>query len=155
MKEYHIYWIKDEFADHYYYKCDLLYRFIQAYQENNVRIDLALQFNYITSNFPMDLLNAIIYKLKKSPSIRIIKAGNNQLDLRSEKSYLKFYINKERLILQCDSLQDAEKILFPSLRGVYPYLFVINPHYNEYGWISPGINKFSIVEEKEILYSYR
>jgi len=154
LKDYHIYCIKDEFADHYYYKCDLLYRFIQAYQEERNRSDLALQFNYITSHFPSDLIVAIKSKLKKSHSYKVENEGVNWLELISKGRCLYLYIYKEKMILKCESLHDAETILFPSLRGVYPYLFVIGPLLNEFGWISPDLNKFPLIEKKEVLYSF-
>jgi len=154
LKEYHIYYIKDEFADHYYFKCDLLFRFIQAYHEEKDRPDLASQFNYITNKFPEDLIQAIKSKLKRTSSYFVDNESPNCLKIQSGNRQLILFIYKEEMIMQCDSLHDAEVILFPSLRGVYPCLFIIGPLVNEYGWISPEINKFPSLEKEEVLYSY-
>ena len=33
LNKYYVFWIKEEFAYHYFYKNDILYRFLNAYQE--------------------------------------------------------------------------------------------------------------------------
>jgi len=153
MKEFSIYCIKDEFAEHYFYKCDILYRFIKSHHANRFRQDLALQFNYITNNFPSDISFYVMSQLNRMDSIQISK-DENQLEIYSDNHYLSLYVHKKQLKFHCKSLYEAENILFPALRLVDPYLFIINHNANEYGWLSPDKNKINITEGKELLYSY-
>lgn len=153
MNEYYVYCIKEEFADYYFYKCDLLYRFLKRFQETKERPDLVDQFNYITIEYPVHLLTYIHPNLKETPSIKIAQK-DNQLHLFTDSGYLVVYLEKNRLIVRCTSLQDAETILFPALKSFYPYLFIIGMNVDEYGWMSPHILKKSFLKEKQILYSY-
>lgn len=153
MKEYSIYCIKNEFAEHYFYKSDILYRFIKSYHQNRYRKDLNLQFNHITNRFTNDIVYHIFSQLKMMDTIQIVKK-DNQLEFNSQQYYLSLYIYKKQLKFRAESLYEAELMLFPALRLFHPYLFIIESYFNDYGWIAPDKNHLTLMEGKQLLYSY-
>lgn len=152
MNEYYVYCIKEEVAEGYFYKYDLLYRFLKSFQENNERIDLSRQFNYITIEYPFNLLTYILPNLKKVPSIQMIKK-DKQIDLYTKSGNISVFLHKNYLKVHCSTLQEAETILFPALKLFYPYLFIMGTNVDEYGWISPHVLHNSYFLEKQTLYS--
>src|SRR5699024_401811 len=106
--------MKKEFAYKYFHKSDILYRFIRAYQQEKYRIDLGMQYNYITNSFSTDKL--ITYIKKSSPEIMNILSQGNQLEIYKNMQYMSLHIHEKHLNFRCETLHDAEDLLFPSLR---------------------------------------
>lgn len=152
MNKYYVFWIKEEFAYHYFYKNDILYRFLSAYQENKDRTDLFRQYNYITNRFPISML---ISHLHRSPNQSAQSNINeNKIEIYNHQRYLTLHIHEKHLIFHCESLYDAEELLFPTLRIFQPLLFVMSEiNQGEYGWISP-VTKNRKYNSGQILYSF-
>lgn len=153
MKKFLIYCIKDEFAEHYYYKSDVLFRFLKSHREKRTRKDFNLQFDYITKDFPDNLIYQLISQLRHVNSMQFFK-HDNHLKLYGDYYDLSLYIYEKQLTIHCQSLYEAEAILFPALRLFHPYLFIIDNHFEEFGWLSPDKNKFTLTEKKQLLYSF-
>ncbi|SES77710.1 Protein of unknown function [Oceanobacillus limi] len=150
MKEYSIYWIKEEFASHYFYKSDILYRFINSYLVNKNRKDLLLQFDYITNNFPN---TSIISHVKQHlPSNSTCQIEGNQIIIKRDAQVITLHLYEKHIKFRCESLQDAERLLFPMLRLFYPFLFIVDNYYENYGWISPVTTSFEH-RDHQVLYS--
>ncbi|WP_047981180.1 sporulation inhibitor of replication protein SirA [Ornithinibacillus contaminans] len=150
MKEYTVYWIKEEFAKHYYYKNDILFRFIREYQTKRVRKDLVMQFNFITEDVPVDL---ILPKLAMQQG----KNGSgyfdeNPIQLVGTHNDITLHIAKKHLKFRCETLQNAEAVLFPMLRQIHPYIFIIDYQSENFGWISPARINIAYTTE-QVLYS--
>ncbi|GGA62282.1 sporulation inhibitor of replication protein SirA [Ornithinibacillus halotolerans] len=148
MKEYRVYWIKEEFARHYYYKSDILYRFIKEYDQKQFRTDLVTQFHFITKGFPKD---SIIYQLTKQPNITI-KKNNGHIEIENNYNFISLLIDEKQIKFRCETLQDAESLLFPTLRKFHPYLFITGNSYENFGWISPVKTNVGYNSE-QVLYS--
>jgi len=151
LNEYSVFWIKQEFALHYFHKSGILYRFIKSYQENLNRQGLSEQFHYITNDFPIDHL---IRHFQNNLKIDInIKVTDNEVELSREGHFITLYIYDKNIVFYCETLHEAESLLFPLLRSFHPYLFIAGNNIQNYGWIAPvrinGINK-----DRQILYSY-
>ncbi|MFD2045744.1 sporulation inhibitor of replication protein SirA [Ornithinibacillus salinisoli] len=151
MKEYSIYWIKEEFAAHFFYKSDILYRFIKSYLLHETREDLSLQFEYITNNFP----NAsIISHIKKHvPNNISYQINGNDIKIKDDSQYITLHIYEKHIKFRCESLQGAEKLLFPVLRLIYPFLFIVDEEGSNFGWISP-VTTSMMHHDRQVLYSY-
>ncbi|WP_284140046.1 MULTISPECIES: sporulation inhibitor of replication protein SirA [unclassified Virgibacillus] len=147
MQSYSIYWIKEEFAVHYFYKSDLLYRFLKAYEQDKEREDYALQYEFITNEFDADL---ILSHLRDN--IEVQKRSNAH-QLSTDSRCLTLHMRKKQIKFQCQTIHEAENMLFPFLRQVHPYLFVIGNNPVRYGWISPSLLNSKHIAE-EVLYSY-
>jgi hypothetical protein len=152
LKEYLAFWIKEEFAYHYFYKNDILHRFLSSYQGSKDRWDLAIQFDYITNEIPKHML---ISHLKMIHSQHVqAQRKVNPIEIYNDQQYMTLHIHEKHLEFYCDRLYDAEELLFPTLRIFQPLLFVMNKtNKDEYGWISP-VTKNRKYNNGQILYSY-
>lgn len=148
MIEYNVFWIKEEFAYHYFYKSDILYRFIKSYQNNKSRQDLSSQYNYITNVFPK---NTLVSHLHQDKQIQIAMK-DYQLKIYNKERHIYLQIEEKYLTFYCHSLHDAEELLFPSLRLFHPLLFVVGTYVEDYGWITSIVkNNYKL---RQVLYSY-
>jgi Sporulation inhibitor of replication protein SirA len=145
-----VYLIKEEFATHYYYKSDILYRFLLEYHDKQSRHDLFTQFHFITKSFPKD---SLISQLIRQPKNTLHKEKKSEIiELGNKHSYIALHIYEKHIKFRCETLQDAEELLFATLRRFYPYIFIVDNHYENYGWISP-VRTSSVYNNDEVLYS--
>ncbi|MEN2766351.1 sporulation inhibitor of replication protein SirA [Ornithinibacillus xuwenensis] len=150
MKVYTVYWIKNEFAEHYYYKSDILYRFLREFHAKYNRNDLVTQFNFITESFPKEQLSSQLTRLQQNTFRN--QAKRNPIELGNTINYITLHINEKHLKFRCETLEDAEALLFPILRRFHPYLFIMDEENENYGWISPVRTSIAYNNE-EVLYS--
>ncbi|WP_157724864.1 sporulation inhibitor of replication protein SirA [Virgibacillus phasianinus] len=150
MNTYSIYPIKIEFARRYYYRSDILYRFLKQYHENNKNQLINDQFNEITCVFSTKELNTKIKSLYNKNAM--VKDGNNSIEIVQDKHYISLHISEKQINFRCNMLQDAEMLLFPILQLFHPSLFVLDNKLNNYGWISP-VTKLKDHLNEQILYS--
>ncbi|WP_068672255.1 sporulation inhibitor of replication protein SirA [Oceanobacillus sp. Castelsardo] len=152
MYDYSIYWIKQEIANHYFHKSDILYRFFEEYHHNKNRIDLRKQFLYITKNIEKDTIISILkYNLKDDVQI---KQNGSTSEIYDNGHFISLHIDKKQLNFRSRSLQDAEEFLFPVLRLIHPLFFVVGHRDQNYGWISP-IKFPRNIDRNQVLYSCR
>jgi hypothetical protein len=151
MNTYSIYWIKEEIANHYFHKSDILYRFIISYQCNKARNDLHMQFNYITRFFSYEKLISHMKKHYFNTNTRLHINGSH-ITICKNGSCISLLIKEKHIEFRCDALQDAEELLFPMLRKFQRLLFITGK--NDFGWISPVL--YTNKEEVNfLLYSNR
>ena len=148
MKEYSIYLIKEEFAKHYYYKSDILYRFLREYHIKQSRKDLVTQFNFITESFPKDSLLSQLLRQSKNTFNK--KRNGGIIELGNKHSFISLHIDEKQIKFRCETLQDAESLLFPVLRRFHPFIFIIDNQYENFGWISPVRTSYNV---EQVLYS--
>ena len=151
MQEYSIFWIIDEITNHYFHKRDILYLFLKDYQNNPEREDLKIQHDYITKEFPKDILMSHIKKYYQKRLYLQMKGA--QIEIYKNKQYITLHISEKHLKFRCETLQDAEELLFPVLRQFQLSLFIIGENTSNYGWISP-ILATSKHQGEQVLYSY-
>lgn len=152
MNHYSIYWIKEEFAHFFYYRSDVLYRFIKSYDRHPKRSDLSRQFHYITMDMPEEIL--ISHIVQYHPSRSSIKAENDSLKIYEDMRYISLHIEKKRINFRGDIIYDAEDLLFPALRSFHPYFFVVGHRSDNFGWISPVTQGKNKDKPGQVLYSY-
>lgn len=136
MNKYSIYWIKQEVAEDYFYKGDILYRFLKSYQNDKSRQDLSTQFRYITYDFCENELAEHIKVYNQHVSIKS-HYSNQEVTLCKNDQYILLHVSDSHLTCMSRSLHEAEEMLFPILRMFHPLLFIISHTENNYGWISP------------------
>lgn len=150
MDRYIVYWIETEIAHYFFHKCDVLYRFFQDHENSNDQL-LSAQYEYITKDFPHNSLMSQIKNYSYKNNITIQKKGQT-IELYKDGRYVALQIDQKRLIIYCQTLHCAEKLIFPPLRLFHSLLFVIKNNFQKYGWISPFI-KSNQINKKEKLYS--
>ncbi|MGP4107077.1 sporulation inhibitor of replication protein SirA [Virgibacillus sp. L01] len=151
MNHYSIYWIKEEFAHHFFHSSDVLYRFIKEYQKNKNREDLKRQYEYITMNFPKSSL--ISHITDNHPISSCLRAEGDRLNIYNDIQYISLHIQKKKINFRSEMIHDAEELLFPALRLFQPYLFIVGNDLNNYGWISP-VTQRKKNKKGQVLYSY-
>ncbi len=146
MYTYSIYWITEEIANHYFHKSDILYRFIKSYQNNKARRDLQLQFNYITRYYSYEKLISHMKKhcAKRRANLHI---NGSHITICQDGSCISLLMNEKHIEFRCNTLQEAEELLFPMLREYERLLFITGK--NDFGWISPVL--FTNKEEINLL----
>jgi len=150
LNEYFVFWIKKEFAFHYFHKSGILYRFIIEYCENSGRQDLSEQFLYITNDFPKArLINYIREHVNSNINISI---DQNKISLNQNGQFVTLYIYEKYIKFYCNTLHEAEYLLFPMLRAFNPHLFIAGNNIQNYGWITPVLKK-NLNNNRQILYS--
>lgn len=149
MRTYIGYWMKEEVACHYFHKSEILYRFLRDYQLNSAGENLAMQYRYITDYITVPQL---IDHLKKQTKHHISKK-ENQLQIGGIAQSVSLHIDEKHLKFRCETLHDAEALLFPLLRTFHPYLFIIEDNLANYGWITP-ITMNREYKKEQVLYSY-
>ncbi|TMN23654.1 sporulation inhibitor of replication protein SirA [Lentibacillus cibarius] len=135
LNHYSIYWIKEEFAQFFYYRSEILCRFIKSYEHNQSREDLVKQFGYITLEFPQTSLIAHI--MDYLPHNMSMQKKGDLLKIYDGNRYISLHMEEKRINFRSDIIHDAEEILFPALRSFHPYLFVVGNDTEDFGWISP------------------
>lgn len=151
MNAYVVYWIKREVALHYFHKSDILYRFIKAYQENTQHPCLAKQFEYITHPFSKQQLLKHIFE--QNNQLLNIRIDEQKIEIKHDGQAVVVYISEKGLTFYCDTLHVAENLLFPILKTINPYLFIMSYHTINYGWLMP-IKENSLKLDRQLLYSY-
>lgn len=148
MYTYSIFCIKSEIASHYFYKSDILYRFLKGYREKRSLSFIQLQYKYITEQITLDML-ANYLQINKKQSV--IEKREKYIRLFSNNKQLSVYGDERHLTLMCDSIEDAESYLFPAFRELPYYFFAINHRTNDYGWLTSF--KMNEMISKQTLYS--
>ncbi|AIF45456.1 sporulation inhibitor of replication protein SirA [Virgibacillus sp. SK37] len=152
MDAYSIYWIKEEVAAHYFHKSNLLYHFFKDYRNDLSNDILKKQFNYITRSFPESRLISHIKNYYNNAFM--LQFNGSQLIIHQKKTYISLHMDEKQLKFRCNSLQDAEEILFPMLRSFHSNLFITGRNVNNFGWISPIITSNHGNQSEQVLYSF-
>lgn len=135
MQTYAIFWIKDEYAHHYFYKIDLLNQFIKTVEADKQDDLLASQWKEVTHCFDADVFRHHIYSQLHCDCHLQVKG--DQIVIYSKKHFITLHIEKNQIKFLCQTLTEAETLLFPLLRSFHPFLFVSGCNLNQYGWLSP------------------
>ncbi|WP_430785767.1 sporulation inhibitor of replication protein SirA [Virgibacillus flavescens] len=150
MNTYSVYSIKKEFARRYYYRSDILYRFLKQYHKNDRNQIITNQFNDITHSFSANEFNTKIKSLYNHKAI--VNYGNNSIEIVQGKHCISLHIAEKQIEFRCDMIHDAEVLLFPILKLFHSSLFVLDNNLNNYGWISP-VTKVKDYLDEQVLYS--
>ncbi|TCT26667.1 uncharacterized protein DUF2522 [Melghiribacillus thermohalophilus] len=135
MDKYSLYWLKDDFAFHYYHKSDVLYHFLFQYQMQSTDSIYEKQFQFITRTLPKE---AIIEHLQSRLGNRYhVYTDKRRIDIRYDYVNVKIDCYDKEWVIHSSSLQEAEIMFFEALRGYHPSFFVVNYDQEQYGWLSP------------------
>src|SRR5699024_899022 len=122
LHEYVIHWIRREFAHHYFYKSDILYRFIKEYENNLNRDDLKKQYEYVTNDFSKSShVRCYRHVIKHKRSCTL---NGNLLFLMDSHRSIDLHVFEKQIYLQCEILMGSQELLFPALRTLQSYFFI-------------------------------
>ncbi|MFD2925659.1 sporulation inhibitor of replication protein SirA [Halobacillus naozhouensis] len=129
-----IYAIKQEVCEHYYYKVEIIKRFFEECLRAPHSGLLQKQLDYITEDFSYKQWFADRYKGLRNIPFSI--NANGELFKRGQ-NYDIIIKKNGSCLLQCDSLWQAERVLFQPLRMCDQSFFIVEESGEHYGWISP------------------
>ncbi|MDC3414238.1 sporulation inhibitor of replication protein SirA [Aquibacillus sp. 3ASR75-11] len=153
MREYTIYWIRKEFCNRYFFRSEILFRFIASYHKETHNPILSSQFQFVAQDIPyIQLVNHI--KSYYTPFLDIQVEGNQIILNGNDQLMVTMDIHRKQVQIRCQHIQDAESVVFQPLRTFDSCFFVIEQGVHNYGWISP-LKKRKDILDKELLYSTR
>ncbi|WP_186577373.1 sporulation inhibitor of replication protein SirA [Aquibacillus kalidii] len=135
MQKYTIFWIEQEFCYHYFYKSEILFRFLNEYMNNNSRNDLQSQFDFITKSIPYSNLVTHIQRFHGNQIE--LKVNGRKIDLIKNNNKVTLYLKERSMIIKCTSVQEADFLLFGALKMFDPSFFIVENGSTNSGWITP------------------
>lgn len=148
MRTYQIYWIRDEFASHFYGREQNFYRlfFERSSADKAKQTIIDKQIRYITKDFSLlTLQQALTVALAKKNSHFAAKRNEFRLDLANNKGTAVLVAEKKHLKLMVDGSYEAEAVFFHALKGLKGRLFAVDFEQKNFGWLQPI--------KKEILFN--
>ncbi|KGX87566.1 sporulation inhibitor of replication protein SirA [Pontibacillus litoralis] len=142
MREYVMYWIKDEYSVHYFYKTNILFQFLKEWRDDKHHSIYHKQFYEITNALPIDtLIQSITRKLRQPVELCFDENEASFLIHHNGKVVQLTQKDDREIRLYAENLLQAEEMLFHALRTFHPAFFIIDTTYSHYGWIAPIKNR--------------
>lgn len=141
LEVYNVYSMKRKVAHHFYYKSDLLFSFLKAYNKKSCKEVLMNQFSYVTNN--IEVRKIINYIKHISDYVQTTEIHPNYFQISNGAKSVYMHVLETHFIIKCDSIYDAEELLFEPLRLFPSHLFVVHAEKHIYGWISTLRNAHS------------
>ncbi|MCP8616424.1 sporulation inhibitor of replication protein SirA [Salirhabdus salicampi] len=135
MLQLSLFWIREEFAKHYFHKSDLLYAFLREYKKEHADQTYNRQFDFITKDIPFAKISRYLHdKLKGSAKVHI---GINHISIEHQNLQMAIQCDRKEWTILCSSMEEAELMLFEYMRGFHTSFFVMDVHNHQYGWLAP------------------
>ncbi|WP_138414669.1 sporulation inhibitor of replication protein SirA [Aquibacillus sediminis] len=140
MHQYSTFWIKDEFHYHYFYKSDILRRFLtECLTFSYTNKQLKDQFDFITQEIPYKLLLQHVKSFHKQQLDVIIKGEILEMIKGNRAVTISFH--KRFFTIHAHSLEEADDLIFQPLKSLHPSFFIIEKDSTNSGWVSPVKNE--------------
>lgn len=151
LESFTIFSIRDEFAKRYFYKSDILFRFLKKAISSEDKI-LSKQFNYITQSFSTSMILSQLTHIDDKQVT--VNEEDEEIMIQDDRATIQISINDKFLTFACDQTYQSEELLYHTLRDVSPYMFIMNDKKdNNYGWVSP-LNQKLRYKSGQLLYSF-
>lgn len=137
MRDYKIFLIEDEFADHYYGRETMIYHlFLEHKKTNNEKKKiLTKQIDFITKPIPSIRIHQVIEMNMKS--IKGYKKINNVHILDCPNSTGRLSIHERFIHLESEGNFEAESLFFEILRKSERFFLAMDFHSDRFGWLTP------------------
>src|SRR5699024_7400693 len=151
LKTYTVFSIRDEFAKRYFYKSDILFRFLKDAPEADNKA-IKKQFDYITNSFTTSDIVSRLSDINEA-SLRVNDA-ENELTIEATDYTIYISVFDKYLTFTYDQTYQTEELLYNTLRNICPYIFIINrKREGHYGWVSP-LQQNLRYKSGQLLYSF-
>lgn len=134
LEVYYIYSMKKQVARHYYYKSDLLFRFLATCEWRIEQEDIMKQFMYVTHTIQARRIIQFIQNM--SHTVTMNRIGEHDFIFSNGVQTVRLSMHDMYIQLTCPSIYDAEQLVFQPLRSFPNDLFVVHSEKHVYGWIS-------------------
>lgn len=134
LETYHVYYMKEKVAQHFYYKSELLFQFLKTYHRKRTKKEVQNQFCYVTKEINVERCTSFLQDLARYVYVSEVKP--NHFYLHDAGKSVDIHVENTHITITCDSIHDAEHLLFEPLRSFPIHVFVAHAHKNISGWIS-------------------
>lgn len=135
MQQFSVFLIQKNYAEHFYYKIDILFRFLKEQLTKNHQQNLNQLEEVLNKIDIFDLLFHFQHHLND------YQFEENKIIIKNSLDEVIIQINDYCLNVQADSILIADQLFFRYIKSFNPHLFVINFETNDCGWISPLENR--------------
>ncbi|TFB23122.1 sporulation inhibitor of replication protein SirA [Filobacillus milosensis] len=138
MYQYSLYLLKSDYAKHFYYKIDTVYRFLYE-QMIECPQDSKEQYKLV-----LDKLNS------KDLFLHMNYWKDESIDVEMKRNHLTVTSNGQQMFIKVEdyvinihtqSIVDLDRLLFQYLKTFHPHIFAVNYETLECGWITPFVGK--------------
>jgi hypothetical protein len=139
MRNYRIYLIEDEFAQHYVGREKLFFNLFLEYTGSMGRQKgiLQKQIEYITKPVPAADLRHILELRSLRKKDFTFKDGLYYLENKNGKSRAALKLNRDYIVIQAEGDLEAETSFFECIRKYESDFLAMDLENNRYGWLKP------------------
>ncbi|GEL76300.1 sporulation inhibitor of replication protein SirA [Tenuibacillus multivorans] len=138
MYQYSVYLFKSDYALHFYYKIDIVYRFLYKQKLAGEGSDHKQYQSVLDKVNRDDLLSHLNLWVDDGVSI---EAKKNQLMIERSSQKIYVHIADYAITILADSIVDLDGLLFQYIKTFHPHIFAVNYETKECGWITPFAGK--------------
>ncbi|MET3682226.1 hypothetical protein ABID56_000305 [Alkalibacillus flavidus] len=139
MYQYSLYFFEPDYAYHFYYKVDVLYRFIKEQLHEPQTDTSKRQADHILVKPDCHLV--IDQLLTEEMDKSYLELANDQFELKNSDGNITVQQHGYALTVFAPSLLEADAIVFEAIKRCYRYTFVVNFQTEECGWVLPLTNR--------------
>ncbi|MBA4537240.1 sporulation inhibitor of replication protein SirA [Bacillus aquiflavi] len=140
MRNYQLYLIEDEFADHYFGREQMFYQLFLDFERasGDLKLIIKRQIEFITKTIPTIRLHKIMkQQLSKRHDFHIKKDMTYYLEMNGILSTAKMEVYDRSLQLHAEGSYEAETIFFEVLRKWETSFLAVDLENKRYGWLKP------------------
>jgi hypothetical protein len=140
MRRYRIYWLEEEFANHYFGRERMFYRLfleLKSERSQEMKSILQKQVQYITKSIPIFHIQQFIeMELKGMQGYQLTEKGH-VIEVKDGSSYACLTVSDQSINLIGTGRYEAEMLFFDVLRKWDSRFLAIDFEQARYGWLSP------------------
>ncbi|GGC97948.1 sporulation inhibitor of replication protein SirA [Pontibacillus salipaludis] len=138
MREYALFWIKDEFSSHYFHKTNILFDFLKEWKYHPDHTLSTTQFQYVTKPIPLDMLVHYVTEKNRKPVEMTYYQNKMSFVIQCKGQNIRLTQMSDREVrITAESLHQAETMIFETLRTFNHSFFIMDEDMRQYGWIAP------------------
>lgn len=138
MYQYSLYLVKSDYAQHFYYKIDTVYRFLYEQMMKNPDRTKDQYKMVLDKANAKDVFLHLNYWVSHDISLNI---DRNQITVSYNQQQVYIEVNDFDMTILAESIVDVDKLLFQYLKTFHPHIFAVNYETYECGWITPLVGK--------------
>ncbi|WP_162297828.1 sporulation inhibitor of replication protein SirA [Halalkalibacillus sediminis] len=132
MYQYSLFLFRQSYAEYFYFKIDLLYRFLNSDSQSTVfQQQRELVLDQVKLIDVYRLLNAHF------PEEMSVDIGKQVIIMNSVGQEVKIVMNDYSMDVYAPSILEADEWFFKYIKSLHPHIFVVNFTSQDYGWMLP------------------
>jgi hypothetical protein len=138
MRRYHIYLIKEEFAEHFFGQEHKLFDLFNQARNNTTQTEVAIrQSSFVMEKIDTISVNHLIMKNLKRKSDYSVLGNAHVLYGQAPENFAKCTVKENVIELEASGSFEAETTFFETLRKHTSFFLAIDYYHERYGWLNP------------------